>query len=746
MKDDIMHACNTAKEAEITALYPAAWIEAEKLIEAPIIEKKFYVSGARRASIKISSLGFFRLYINGVRVGDEYFLPSNSIYHKRCFKSITYPINDEFTYRCYYSVYDIGEFLQDGENKLEIILGNGWYRQIERIAEGDMSFGEALSTIFLIEMEDNKGRGIVCSDGSEMCRESFITYSNLFYGETQDFRVLESKGELKPVKVISVDAVLSREIAPPDREIKKITPACIYDDGDRRIYDAGENISGFASMSLVGCPGDKISVRYAENINGCKLDFESTGASYIGKNGKKQIMTDVFISDGKERLAEPYFTWHTFRYFEIIGDASAVCVKVIHSDVRMVSAFNSSSEELNWLYRAFVRTQLDNMHGGVPSDCPHRERLGYTGDGQICAPSAMLMLDAEDFYRKWITDIFDSQDSISGHVNHTAPFAGGGGGPGGWGMAAITVPYNYYKAYGDKEPLFVYYGRMKKWVEYLVAHSEGGLVVREEEGGWCLGDWSSPEPTIIAEDYVNTCLFIKALELMSEIAQIVGRHGDVSEYEKIKEAAVSGVTEKYFDSSSGSFANGIQGADAYALYVGMGDERTVDNLKSKYNTLGRFDTGFIGTAVLCEALLTNNGEDVLYKLMTSQDVGGYGYFLKHGMTTLPESWQMGGSHCHPMFGAPAGYLFCGFLGIENDKGSCGYKNIKIAPKIPSALDFAEGHIENKLGRLNVRWQRDGASVLFEISLSGDVKAMLEYGGMSYAIRNGMNKFIVKGER
>ncbi len=743
MKDDIMYMCNSDRKAEGTELYPAVWVEADRLIEAPIIEKRFCVSGACRASLKISSLGFFRLLINGVRVGDEYFLPSNSIYHKRCFKSITYPINDEFTYRCYYSVYDIGEFLQDGENKLEIILGNGWYRQTDRIAEGDMSFGEALSAIFLVDIEDNEGkRLVVCSDGSEMCRESFITYSNLFYGETQDLRLLESEGDFKPVKIISVDTVLCEEITPPDREIRRIEPVCIYDDGGRRIYDAGENISGSALMSLGGCAGDTVTIKYAENINGCELDFESTGASYVGKNGKNQIMTDVFISDGKKRLAEPYFTWHTFRYFEVIGDASVVCVKVIHADVHCRSGFVSSSEELNWLYRAFVRTQLDNMHGGVPSDCPHRERLGYTGDGQICAPSAMLMLNAKDFYRKWINDIFDSQDESSGHVNHTAPFAGGGGGPGGWGMAAITVPYNYYKVYGNANPLFTYYGRMKKWVEYLVNCSEGGLIVREEAGGWCLGDWSAPEPMAIPDDYVNTCLFIRALGLMTEIAQIVGRLDDVVKYEKIKKAAAFGVTEKYFDKASGSFANGVQGADAYAVYANIGDSRTADNLKNKYDKLGKFDTGFIGTAILCQALLANGGENILYKLMTSHDVGGYGHFLEQGMTTLPESWQRDGSHCHPMFGAPAGYLFSGFLGIDNNDGCCGYSSIKIEPKIPDRLYEAEGYIANDSGSISVKWKKQDRGTMFCIEIRGQIKAIFKYAGTVKELSSGIHTLLV----
>ena len=156
-------------------------------------------------------------------------------------------------------------------------------------------------------------------------------------------------------------------------------------------------------------------------------------------------MEDVFVGDGATHTFAPQFVWHAFRYLEVTGPGvQSVSVAVVHADTPVTAAFECSSPELNWLFDAYVRTQLDNMHGGVPSDCPHRERLGYTGDGQVCAPAAMLMLDSRAFYRKWIRDIFDSQDKTTGHVNHTAPFAGGGGGPGGWGCAAVTVPYHFY--------------------------------------------------------------------------------------------------------------------------------------------------------------------------------------------------------------------------------------------------------------------------------------------------------------
>ncbi len=717
----------------------ASMVLAKKSMETPVIVRKFRAEGAKHAEIALSSFGFFRLYINGKRVGDEYFLPSNSIYCKRNFESLTYPIKDEFTYRCYYTRYDILPYLNDGDNLLEIMLGNGWYRQTERVAEGDMSFGDALGAIYAIELSDIGGARVIQSDGSELCRDSHVLYSNLFHGEVIDC-TKEGKADhtYQRVEKVSTDTAFCDEISPPDREIRRISPKCIGESNGKRIYDAGENVSGFAVVIPSGAAGERITVRYAEKISGSELDFLSTGSNYISKSGKAQIMEDSFISSGGGEL-EPYFVWHAFRYFEVEGGHSDVYVKVIHSDCRVSGRFNSSSAELNWLYDAFVRTQLDNMHGGVPSDCPHRERLGYTGDGQVCAPASMMLLDSKSFYDKWLCDIFDSQDKVSGHVNHTAPFAGGGGGPGGWGMAAITVPYNYYKIFDDISPAKKYYPLMKRWVKYLIRHSECGLLTHEEEGGWCLGDWCTLGQTVIPEEYVNTCLFVRALGFMRELADKLGEHIDTEMFENIADEAKRALVGKYFDESTGSFAGGIQGADAYALCIGLGDERTLENLKNKYDKLGHFDTGFLGTDILCEVLFANSAENIAYKLISSHDIGGYGYMMDIGATTLYESWQGDGSGCHPMFGAPARMLISAILGISRDTaGGC-----LVAPRIPDGLEYAEGYTEIDGERLSVAWKKENGDIIFDISVPENIKCEFSYKGTSLALGQKSNKFKVR---
>ena len=720
------------------AIRKAAWIVCPQEIDAPIIRRSFSISTEASAVVALSALGFYKLYVNGHLVGDELYRPSNSIFHARDPKSWIYPIRDSFTYRAYYSTIDISPWLHEGENTLEIALGNGWYRQTERVAEGSMAFGDRLGAIYALVLKDGEEETLLCSDGTECCSASATVYNQLFIGEVYDTRLEgEAFRDWQSVEIIDLpDTKLTPEDAPADRVIRRVTPTKLSDNGERKCYDVGENVSGLVTLRVNGKAGDEVHVRFAENMQNGELSYGTTGSGHRGADGRPQIMEDVCICDGNEHVFTPQFVWHAFRYFEITGPGEAVDVSVIHSDTPVTSSFHSSSPELNWLYDAFLRTQLNNMHGGVPSDCPHRERLGYTGDGQVCARAAMTMLDSRAFYRKWIRDIFDSQDETTGHVNHTAPFAGGGGGPGGWGCAAIIVPYQYYKTYGDTAPLVEYYDRMKRWIGYLVDHSEGGLVVREEEGGWCLGDWCTLEKTQIPIPLVNTCYLIKSLRYLEEIAVAIGKTEDISFLASVRKTAEDAVVATYYDAATGSFSGGIQGADAFALWAGLGDERTMRNVVEKYKALGHFDTGFLCTEILCGLLLENGAEDVALSLLTSHDPGSFAYMMDHGATTLWERWDGAASHDHPMFGASAGHLIFSLLGIGQKESSAGYKELVIAPKTPTGLDFAKGSVTLPIGEVFVAWERDGERIHFTVRLPKDSACEFVYAEQRIQLSGG----------
>ena len=718
----------------------AKWTMADAELASAVIERTFTVKGCTEAEIAVAALGFFKIYVNGHRVGDAYIDTLHSIYHGIEFDKLEYPIYDRFTFRAYYSVFNLADYLTDGENTVEIHLANGFYRQTERISEGDWQYGECLGTKYAMHIYDLDGDRVIYSDCTELARDSAIRYSELFIGEVYDARVASS-GVYKcyPTHEKKLpDTVLTRADAPLDHKVCELTPVLISQSDGRKLYDAGVNVSGIVRIRAFAKYGERVTVRFAENLKDGKLDFESAGSHCVCRSGRQQIMEDVFIGDGKEHTYEPSFVWHAFRYFEIEGDAVADSVVVIHSDVAVTSSFTSSSAELNWLYNAFIRTQLNNMHLGFPSDCPHRERLGYTGDGGVCSLAAMTLIDSKSFYRKWIRDIFDSQDKIGGHVAHTAPFAGGGGGPVGWGGAAITVPYNYYKTFGDKTPLYEHYEGMKRYVDYILSRSDGGLVMREEDGGWVLGDWCTLDECVIPAPLVNTALFVKCLEYMSEISAALDQRDDVERFDTIRAEISHALREKYFDTVTGEFADGVQGANAYAIYASAADERTRRSLIEKYGALGHFDTGFIGTYVLTGSLFDIGAENVSFKLMTSHEPGGYGYMMDRDATTLWEYWCGEGSHDHPMFGASVLYLFSHILGITQKDNTYGYEQVVIRPKIPDLLSCASGSIMTPKGEIYVAFERADRDVCFTVRLPDGINADFEYKNRKEKLTKSLN--------
>lgn len=718
----------------------AKWISAAPACQSPVFTKRFQADAISSAVLYITGLGYFEAKINGQKVTEDRFLPLVTDYEPRNLSKFAYPLYDHPTHRIYYSRFDVTGLLREGENILTVQLGNGWYRQTERVAEGPTHFSDVLKTIFSLHMDTPAGSVVVNSDGSESWNGSHIVYNQLFIGEVVD--ATASIGFQQGVKVLpDTEATLSPQIGTPDRCIRTLKPRYIATVGNRKVYDAGENISGVVRVHTSAPYGSRINLRFAENLwdNG-ELDFRSCGGdSYSCTSGRFQIMEDTFICDGTARVFEPKFTWHAFRYFDIVGDFDDLEVLVIHSDCPVSAKFDSPSEGLNFLFDAFLRTQLNNMHGSIPSDCPHRERLGYTGDGQVCAEPAMMLLNTQQFYRKWIRDILDCQDPTTGHVQHTAPLMGGGGGPGGWGCAMVIVPYRYYKMYGNDGLITECYEPMRRWVEYLKNHSENHLVVREEERGWCLGDWCPlDEPMEIPIPYVNSCFFMKILEMLAELAPIAGHSEHIEEYNTLRETIAQAIRREYFDPATGRYAGGIQGADAYALWVGLAGKETADRLACYYDELGHFDTGFLCTDVLVEMLCRYGHIDTVLKLLESEDRGSYLYMKRHGATTIWENWGRGNSEDHPMFGACVRQLFSAILGIGQREGSAGFEDLRIAPQIPRDLPWASGSIPIPAGDVAVSWKKDENRVHFHIELPENTSATFVYGGSEHHLTQAVN--------
>ena len=650
------------------------WICGGAGCEAPLFRRSFWMDKTERfqsARLEICGLGYFLFYINGKRISDQELMPAMTDYASVLGCETTYPVWEERSaHRCRYLSFDLLPYLKTGENVLAVRLGNGWYHQTERIAEGKFIFGLP-KLWFELTLTDADGRQEwIESDRQTVWHPGGLLKNNLFLGEVRDLRK-EPEGwqypgadlpGWKPAQPVHApETLLEEQTCPPDRVIRKLYPVLIGEYDGRKIYDCRENIAGRVVLSCLGKKGECITVRHAEELAADgTLDFESAG-------GSDQLQQDHYICDGRIQTLHPLFCWHGFRYFETEGPCEVLCAEVIHTDVAVTSSFSCSDPVLNWLYETYIRTQLDNYHGCIPSDCPHRERLGYTGDGQLTAETAMLLLDTKELYRKWYQDILDSQGAETGHIPHTAPFLGGGGGPGGWGCAVYQVPLAWAKIYGDDSLLVQGYDAILRWFDYMDAHSEKGLVVREEEGGWCLGDWCFPaseEKEQLPEAFINTFYYLHGLQEMMQISEKMNNKLPIRFAEREKNVK-NAFLDAYFDPETGDFCEGRAAGNAYGLALGLGDERTKKHLVEKYEALGRFDTGIFGTSMLLEQLFSIGAGDLAVRLLTNDsEAASFAHMKRNGATTLWERWDGRESHNHPMFGACVRLLFTQILGIR----------------------------------------------------------------------------------
>lgn len=646
------------------------------------------------AELNILALGYFEAYINGNKVSDDRLVPAKSEYEKRDLTKINMPIYDTFSYTMYYLTYDVTALIGEGKNTLGVHIGAGWYGQWRSLNEGMPRWGDN-TLVFELKLifADGSTQTVYSAPENTVWTQGYIKNSQLYFGEYHELRErddswmlndFDDSGWDKPVVRERPDSEIIRQEFQSDCVTRSIKPEKIYTHGDVTLYDLKETASGVGVIRFTddARTNEIAIVRYGDALN----DDMSINFHYVG--GTFRMQRDFFDYDERFRGEEfyPKFTWHAGRYVEVCGCAELVRFDVIETPLGQVSTFSCNNKVLQWLFDTYVLTQRANIHGCVPSDCPHRERLGYTGDGQLTCNAVMTVFDARAMYKKWMRDIRDSQDKVGGHVQHTAPFYGGGGGPGGWGGAAVIVPYTYYKHYKDISVLKESFGSMKAYIGYMLSHSEEGLVVRGEKGGWCLGDWVPPfNKVLLPEPFVNTYFLYKCCTMLSEICEILGEDGK-EYYAELAAECVASVNAHYFNKETGSFIDGVQGADAFAVDMGAGDERTLQNLVNRYEELGTFDTGIFGTDILIRILFEKGYPELAFRILVNEEENtSFGSMMKQGATTLWENWNGCDSRCHPMYGAVCAYIFSEILGIKEENGE-----ITVKPAFLPGLGKCEG--------------------------------------------------------
>ena len=715
-----------------------------------------------QARLYISGLGYFVAFLNGQRVGDDGYVPQVSDYNDRPLDGLfeTFPIGTRKS--AYYLCYDVKQQLRQS-NSLAVIVGNGWYKNREKPNEGNFYYGEP-RLLFELRVKYTDGSDeVFISDESTLVADSNYLRNTLYTGEIIDFNkanrlmIEEYKAnelfKVKTLKDLPGEFLWQKE--PSDKCGEILTPkSIIYTSKYGYLIDFGQNHSGVLDLTIQGPKGTHVTLIYGENKTDDN-DVDVYSSSWGG-----HIQTDELYLSEKEDHFAAEFTIHGYRYVKITSNKEINIIdvksKFIYSFVNMDGDFTCDNQIINQIYKNYKYTQLSNLHGNVPTDCPHRERRGFLGDGHVSMLAAMYAFDMRLTYKKWIKDIRDAQ-SITGYMPHTAPFAAGGGGPG-FGSGCIIVPYNYYRFYGDVDVLEQGYDGMINWIKYLNTRHDGdGIIVREEKG-WCIGEWFNPTLINLDIPFANTYFFILSIQLVLKIAQILGKTNDLSWLNALLEFETKAFMDKYYDYNTHLFCNGGKGACFFGLDLGLLDEKEAKLCLEKgiehiiKDLDYHLETGIFGTPLMFKILTKYNRRDILEKIITGTTYPSYGYMIKCGATTLWEGFEerdgpsyllrdgypqtgYGVTHNHPMLGSVCEWFYRYIAGLDiNHLGVD--RVVEFNPYLTGDIHKAKASKETAFGKASIEYAIEQGIVNIDLEIPPSCKGVLSIDALVEPTING----------
>lgn len=686
-------------------------------IAAPLVRGAFQIRDAaiRRARIYATAHGLYELEVNGARVGDQELAPGWTAYESRL----------------RYQTFDVTELLTPGANVVGAWLADGWWRGHLGWDGRRALYGTDLGVLVQLEIEYADGERQVEASGPDWTSTAGpIRSADLYNGEDFDARLFDpawstagfETGAWEPVITRDLDpAVLVAPNGPPVRHVETLHAAeVLTSPSGKTILDFGQNVVGRLRIRVSGAAGDIVTLRHAEVLEHGEL---ATGPL----RGAKATDTYTLRGGGVEEWA-PRFTFHGFRYAEVTGwpadrDAGDVVAEVLHSDMIRTGWFESSDPLVNRLHENAVWGMRGNFVD-VPTDCPQRdERLGWTGDLQVFAPTAEFLYDSAGFLTSWLRDLAAEQRRYDGTPMVVPAITTGYQGPmAAWADAATVVPWTLYQAYGDLGVLATQFDSMAAWVDEVTAAAGEDRIWSK---GFQFGDWldptapaGRPEAAQTYPEIVATAYFARSSRIVADAAAVLGRDDDAARYGALADQ-VRGAFHREYVSGSGRLLS--DSATAYALalqfdLVDDADARThaADRLAEIVRGNGyKISTGFVGTPLICDALSANGHADVAYRLLLQTEAPSWLYTVKQGATTIWERWDSllpdgtvnpSGmtSFNHYAFGSVADWLHRVVAGLA--PAEPGYRRIRVAPQPPRiGLTSAAAGLETPYGEASVSW-------------------------------------------
>ncbi len=738
-------------------------------IPAPIFRRSFVIGGdVLSAEAKIAVKGFYELYVNGENITRGLLAP--------------YISNPDHV--IYLDSYDIAPYLKRGKNAVAVILGNGFANQdVDSWEFSRASFRAPLSLALEARIETAAGDVELYSDESFKVNTSPILFDMYRYGVIYDARE-EKEGFASPELDDSdwecarlADAprgVITPSRALPIRIREELTPCRIerqsdfcclhYGNGepmkecyvkDGWLYDFGVNAAGVCRLKIKGERGQKVTVRHAERLREGLFDI---GSTVTIKKGTEDIIgylqTDVYyLKGGEEEIFFPSFTYHGFRYALVEGiteeqaTPELLTYAVFNTELKPRSDFECSYETLNTLYKMAIRADLSNFHH-FPTDCPHREKNGWTGDASVSAHQLLLSFDCAEALGVWLESARYAQ-TPEGKLPGIIPTAtwgyAWGSGPA-WDAAIINIPYYIYRYDGRTDIIRDNAGMIEKYLRYISSRADSrGLIA-------CgLGDWCQPRPEgAPISSPLELTDSMQVLEMAHKSAIMLDAIGstEASAYAKeLEDRTYRAVKEHLIDSESAIAAGACQTSQALALRFGLFDGRDreraygalIDMIEAKD---GHVDCGMIGLRHIFHVLVENGDCDLALRMITREDAPSYGSMIRLGGTALFESLIPNGlneSENHHFYGDIIHLFISKIAGIRVNPSLEDMSSAVISPTFPVSLSYASASYDFKEGRLSVRWDRISDSrVRVEVTVPDGVRARLKCGTLDCELTAGVS--------
>lgn len=722
--------------------WKAKWITtADTTVSAPLFRNEFDLSKpVASAYAYVTGVGYYEFYLNGQKVGDHVLDPAITHYQTRTL----------------YETYDITDILDEGDNAAGLWLGNSGFRVQQTEGRWAWSgsyhnYGTPRGIVqILVNFEDGSSTWIM-TDKDWKTSPSPITYNNVYGGENYDARREQAgwnktgfdDSDWEGVQLVDTPTrLLDSQLMPPIRVTQTIRPVKrTHPDSNTWLFDLGQNIPGWWQVRVKGDRGTQIKVRSAETLNDSLYPTPLKPGDSLSthKEYHRNVWTTYTLNGEGTETYEPRFFYTGYRYMEVTVDkpdqleSFEIAGRVVHSDLERNGHFSSSDTLLNQIYDAAIWSQYGNQHG-YPTDCPHREKGGYTGDGQVIAETSIHDFQMNAFYRNWLNDMRDSQQE-NGRIPNTAPTVLGGHGGGiAWGSAYILVPWWMNSYYGDQSVLEEHYSSMKDYIGYLhnLARTDSvsseKYIINEFGGYWdSLGEWEAPvrDRTGPINPLTNTYYWYLDTITIAKIAGELGNDQDRAKYEALADTIKKAFNEKFFLKEDNLYGT-PKPYQSYLLFALSGDLVPQDHRQAVLDSLihdievtsnGHLGTGILGTKHLFKVLVEEGKEDVVHQVVTKKTFPSWGNWIKNGATTLWESWNAKSSHNHQMFGTVNEYFYKYLAGIRppmDEHSAPGYKKVHIKPYVPKDMQHAKASIQTMHGKLSSAWKQQYGQLQLDV--------------------------------